>query len=545
MANLVSKALGGIPANQDQFDAEGLLNADGRLLNFLFDNAGALKVSAVFSGTIGMVDQGGAGTESWPVVEDNSASILAALNQFQFNGSGELKVAASVSIGSVDVTDRAGRLLGIVYGNLDKLQQKSSTLELLVWDNNLATVFGTASLLSSGRLKTEATQSGAWSVSVSNFPSTYDVSDRAARLLGIVYGSLDQLQQKASTKELLTWDDNLATVFGSASLISSGRLKVDGSGVTQPISGTVIASQGTSPWVSSVSNFPSTWDISDRAGRLLGIVYGSLDQLQQKATTLELLTWDDNLSTVFGTVSLIASGRVKVDGSGVTQPVSGTVTANQGTSPWVVSGSVTVSNFPSTVDVSDRAGRLLGIVYGSLDKLQQRASTLELFTWDSNLATVLGTASLIASGRVKVDGSGVTQPISAASLPLPSGAATAANQATEISSLSSIDGKLSGTLTASISGSVGTTLDGINANQTTSNTSAVQLTASSVPAINGIMVGALSTNTASVFVAGSGVTSGNGVEILPGGSQPFTATNINLLYVIGSNGTDKVWWNVL
>ncbi len=39
---------------------------------------------------------------------------------------------------------------------------------------------------------------------------------------------------------------------------------------------------------------------------------------------------------------------------------------------------------------------------------------------------------------VKVDGSAVTQPVSAASLPLPTGAATAANQATEISSLGSI-----------------------------------------------------------------------------------------------------------
>lgn len=43
---------------------------------------------------------------------------------------------------------------------------------------------------------------------------------------------------------------------------------------------------------------------------------------------------------------------------------------------------------------------------------------------------------------ISVDGSGVTQPISAASLPLPSGAATAANQTTANSSLSSIDGKL-------------------------------------------------------------------------------------------------------
>src|SRR5207249_2083909 len=47
-----------------------------------------------------------------------------------------------------------------------------------------------------------------------------------------------------------------------------------------------------------------------------------------------------------------------------------------------------------------------------------------------------------ASGRLPVDGSGVTQPVSAASLPLPSGAATSARQDTGNTSLASIDGKL-------------------------------------------------------------------------------------------------------
>lgn len=43
-------------------------------------------------------------------------------------------------------------------------------------------------------------------------------------------------------------------------------------------------------------------------------------------------------------------GTLKVDGSGVTQPVSGTLTVNQGTSPWVVraDGSFVDSNNSST-----------------------------------------------------------------------------------------------------------------------------------------------------------------------------------------------------
>jgi|ERR1019366_4672720 hypothetical protein len=48
-------------------------------------------------------------------------------------------------------------------------------------------------------------------------------------------------------------------------------------------------------------------------------------------------------------------------------------------------------------------------------------------------------AAISATGALKVDGSAVTQPVSAASLPLPTGAATAANQTTEITSLAAID----------------------------------------------------------------------------------------------------------
>ena len=71
---------------------------------------------------------------------------------------------------------------------------------------------------------------------------------------------------------------------------------------------------------------------------------------------------------------------------------------------------------------------------------------------DKNSALVVKVTGADSSGNetnfidatvngVKVDGSAVTQPVSASSLPLPSGAATSANQTTANSSLSSIDGK--------------------------------------------------------------------------------------------------------
>lgn len=57
----------------------------------------------------------------------------------------------------------------------------------------------------------------------------------------------------------------------------------------------------------------------------------------------------------------------------------------------------------------------------------------------------VGATWVAVNGSVTVDGSGVTQPISAASLPLPTGAATSANQTTGNSSLSTIAGAVSGT----------------------------------------------------------------------------------------------------
>lgn len=215
--------------------------------------------------------------------------------------------------------------------------------------------------LSSGTDSVAAVQSGLWSVSITGTPDV-NVTDRAARLVGIVYGENAQLQQRTTTNELETYDTNLATVLGTSSLINSGRLKVEAS----PTSGSV-------------------WDVSDRAARLLGVVYGSQgQQLSQKATTFELNTYDTNLATVLGTASLINSGRLKVEAS----PLSGSV--------W---------------DVSDRAGRLLGVIYGSQgQQLSQRATTFEANVWDTNLATVLGTASLIASGRLKVEASQLTSP---------------------------------------------------------------------------------------------------------------------------------------
>jgi hypothetical protein len=134
--------------------------------------------------------------------------------------------------------------------------------------------------------------------------------------------------------------------------VSSGRLHVDGSGVTQPVSGTFF--QATQPV--SVASTLATDPIDDPTRDMGKIDVASLDQYTP------------------------VSGRLPVDGSGVTQPVSGTFF--QATQPVSIAATV-------QVDVTDEPARDMGkIDVASLDQYTP------------------------VSGRLPVDGSGVTQPVS-------------------------------------------------------------------------------------------------------------------------------------
>ena len=103
--------------------------------------------------------------------------------------------------------------------------------------------------------------------------------------------------------------------------------------------------------------------------------------------------------------------------------------------------------------------------------------------------------------------------------------------------------KLTTTGTGSGALAVGTASAVVNVGQQTSNTSAVQLSASSTVPTNGIVIEALIANAAVVYIGGSGVTTSTGFQLSPGQSLTLTC-NLNTIYVIGSNATDKVCWSV-
>lgn len=106
-----------------------------------------------------------------------------------------------------------------------------------------------------------------------------------------------------------------------------------------------------------------------------------------------------------------AATRLVVDGSGVTQPVSGTF--------WQATQPVSAVSLPLPTGAATEA-------------------TLATLATEATLSALNTKVTTTANG-IKVDGSAVTQPISAVSLPLPTGAATEAT-------LSAISAQLPSTL---------------------------------------------------------------------------------------------------
>lgn len=149
---------------------------------------------------------------------------------------------------------------------------------------------------------------------------------------------------------------------------------------------------------------------------------------------------------------------IKVDGSAVTQPVS----AASLPLPAGAATSAKQSDGSHKTQVVDGSGNVIGATANALDvNIKSGASSSTQYAEGATTATATGTLAMgkngtslkavqtdssgnlvvKGSGTFTVDGSGVTQPVSAASLPLPSGAATSANQTTANTSLSSIDTK--------------------------------------------------------------------------------------------------------
>ncbi len=189
---------------------------------------------------------------------------------------------------------------------------------------------------------------------------------------GVLIDFATDTTQSANEALLTTIDSTLSSIDNSTASIDTKLPSTLGQKTSANSLAVVISSDQSAVAISAAS-------LPLPAGAATEATLASIDTTLSTGVTVTATNLDiRDLTSVSDSVAAVQSGAWSVSVSNFpgTQPVSGTVTANQGTSPWIV------------------------------------------------------------------DGSGVTQPISAASLPLPTGAATE-------TTLASIDSTLSGGITVS------------------------------------------------------------------------------------------------
>ena len=119
-------------------------------------------------------------------------------------------------------------------------------------------------------------------------------------------------------------------------------------------------------------------------------------------------------------------------------PISGTVSTGGLTDTQIRATALPISGIV-TANIGTTNGLALDT---SVNTLLKPASTLAAVTSITNAVTIKADTALNQTNALKTDGSATTQPISATTLPLPSGASTATLQGTGNTSLGSIDTKL-------------------------------------------------------------------------------------------------------
>jgi hypothetical protein len=162
-----------------------------------------------------------------------------------------------------------------------------------------------------------------WTLGGSASPTFTGVNVTLAQKIG---GGTVTTAQGAPNTIANAWPTEITDgTHGPVTVTVSNALKIDGSAVTQPISGTVTANIGTTNGLAldtSVNGILISQG-SATSGEKGPIVQGAVTTAAPSYTTAQT-----------SPLSLTTAGALRIDGSAVTQPVSGTVTANQGGAPW-------------------------------------------------------------------------------------------------------------------------------------------------------------------------------------------------------------------
>lgn len=166
-----------------------------------------------------------------------------------------------------------------------------------------------------------ATQSGTWSVNVSNFPSFTGLTNAELRADPVPI-SLD-ISSLATASNQTTANNTLSSIDGklpSNLTVSSTRLLVDGSGVTQPVSGTITASQGGTWNIGAITTLPTITLTSESGYLTYRNTALSNNPSAVKATAGSVMGWNfinPNTVPVYVKFYNLTSGSVTVGTSAV------------------------------------------------------------------------------------------------------------------------------------------------------------------------------------------------------------------------------------
>lgn len=278
-----------------------------------------------------------------------------------------------------------------------------------------------------------------------------------------------------------------------ASISAAGAVKVDGSAVTQPVDGTVTANQGTA--AATTSPWPT--EITDATHGPVAV----------KASATAAATTDPALVVALSPNTPLPAGSAAIGSVSVsnfpgTQPVSGTVTANQGT------GAATTAPWP--IEITDASHGPAAV----------KASATAAATTDLSLVVALSPNSPLPAGSAAIGSVSVsnlpgTQPVSIA--------ATVSENLASVASVAVVTGA-AGVQQVSIVGHNGTSVDS-TAGVLDTNIKNVGASAVSTAATGTMKVGIVGNAGGVVDAAGQNASSPAN-EILVGAQYNSTPTTI-------------------
>ena len=385
---------GTITANQGGNWSMRLQGNAGAILDFIGQNAAAPSNSILIGGEFNTTPTTITSGNASPLQLDSSGNLLIKLNASGVTQTVSGTVTANQ--GGSNWTENVVQLNGTTIDTNSGTKSAGTQRIVLATDQPALT----NALKVDGSAVTQPVSGTFWQATqpVSGTITSNQGGNWSMRLQGNAGAILDFIGQNAAAPAnsvLIGGEFNTTPTTitsGNASplqLDSSGNLliKLNASGVTQTVSGTVTANQGGSNWTENV--------------------------VQLNGTTIDTNSGTKSAGTqriVLATDQPALTNALKVDGSAVTQPVSGTFW--QATQP--VSGTVT-SNIGTTNGLAlDASVNGLLLSQGSTTSGQKGELAQGAVTTSAPAYTTAQTSplSLNTSGGLRVDGSGVTQPVS-------------------------------------------------------------------------------------------------------------------------------------